>query len=331
MKRRFSIIGCQHAHIGSFIKEMLEMGHICAGIYEPENIKLANQIASQYNVPLVAERQQLLDDSVEIIGCAAINNEKIDVIEWCEKHGKHVMIDKPAVTDRQGLERLRAVIDRGAVQVGMLLTERFRPSIHTLKYFVQQGDLGDIVSIGMRKPHRLNPNHRPPWHFDKKKNGGIIIDLFIHDFDLLRWITGREVLSVEGILVKNILPEHPGFYDTSSLIVQMEGNVVGQFYADWHTPDKSWTWGDCRIFVTGTKGSVEIRLAGDPLVAHEELLLAVTNMEGLTRVEPLPIETNITQDFLNRIAGLPAIIEHQDILMATEASIIADETVKVVG
>jgi hypothetical protein len=47
---KFSVIGCQHAHISVFIDEMLKMGHECVGIYEQENKTLANALAEQFNV-----------------------------------------------------------------------------------------------------------------------------------------------------------------------------------------------------------------------------------------------------------------------------------------
>ncbi|GAE07192.1 Gfo/Idh/MocA family protein [Paenibacillus sp. JCM 10914] len=213
--RKFGIIGCQHAHIGLFIEEMLALGYECTGIYEPDNMKLARAMADQYGLRILSDVKLLLsDEEVSVIGCASINNKKIDVIELCETHGKHIMVDKPAVTNREGLERLRAVLERGAIEIGMMLTERFRPSLHTVRRLIEAGGLGDIVHISLRKPHRLNPQSRPAWHFDKQQSGGIINDLFVHDFDLLRWLTGREVECASGYLAKNILPQHPSFYDT---------------------------------------------------------------------------------------------------------------------
>ncbi|WP_010283028.1 Gfo/Idh/MocA family oxidoreductase [Bacillus timonensis] len=163
---RFSIIGCQHAHITIFIEEMLALGHSCAGIYEKENTTLAGMISASYTIPIVQSVEEiLLDSSIEIVGCAAINNEKIDVLEICERHGKHVMLDKPAVTNRKDLGRLKALFSRGRIQVGMLLTERFRSSLYTLQKQISEGSLGRIVSITMRKPHLLNGKNRPSWHF----------------------------------------------------------------------------------------------------------------------------------------------------------------------
>lgn len=105
---------------------------------------------------------------VQIVGSSAINNEKIDVIELCEKYGKHVMLDKPLVTSRKGLSRLEAVFGRKKIQVGMMLVSRDRSSIYTLKQQIDEGQLGEIVSITMRKPHRLSPETRQSWHFEGK-------------------------------------------------------------------------------------------------------------------------------------------------------------------
>jgi predicted dehydrogenase len=330
VKKKFGIIGCEHAHIRIFIEEMLALGHECAGIYDPGHSKLAASLADQLGLPLLADKQQLLAPDVDLIGSSAINNEKIDIIEECERYGKSIMVDKPAVTNRLGYERLLAVINRGKIQVGMLLTERFHPAICTLKDQVDQGLLGTLTSIGMRKPHRLNSPGRPSWFFSKEQSGGILVDLLIHDFDLLHWLTGQRIVKSTGFMGKHILPEYPDFYDVVSLQVLLQNQIVAQLYADWHTPDKSWTWGDGRIFVTGTKGFAELRLCGDPLVNQEAMLLLTTHLEGTVQVKLEQPSNTITEDFLLRIAGMASVITHEDILLASQAAINADEQVEFV-
>ncbi|MFD3274499.1 Gfo/Idh/MocA family protein [Paenibacillus dendritiformis] len=322
----FAIIGCQHAHIGIFIEQMLALGHRCAGIYEPENRKLAGELARAYDVPIVDDRELLLGEGIDVIGCAAVNRRKIDIIEACEQNGKPIMIDKPGVTNRADLERLRRVVERGRIEVGMLLTERFRPSVYTLKRHIDAGALGDIVSVTMRKPHRLAAASRPPWHFAKEQSGGIIIDLFIHDVDLLRWLTGQEIAAAWGMMGKRMLPEHPGFYDAAALQALTEGGIIAQLYADWHTPDRCWTWGDGRIFVTGTRGTAELRLEGDPLLSAEEgVMLLQTDDAALARLELTAPPWTVTEDFLSRVYGGEHWLTHRDLLAASEATIRADE------
>lgn len=321
----FSIIGCQHMHISIFIEEMLSLGHKCAGIYEKENMELLHSMAEKYELNIVEDIDLLLVSKVDIVGCATINNEKVDVIELCEQHGKHIMVDKPIVTNRKDFVRVKNVIDRGNIQVSMLLTERFRPSLDTLKQKLEQGDIGKIVSIEMRKPHRLKASERPKWHFSKEQGGGIVIDLFVHDFDLLKWLTGEDVKNISGYVSKNILPEYPRFYDVSSLQIVTDNGIICNLYADWYTPNESWTWGDCRLFVVGTKGTFELRLTGDPLISKDELLIRVTDEEAISLIKYNDIPQTITADFINRIQGKNSLVNHEDILSATKATLDADD------
>ncbi len=330
-KLTFSIIGCQHMHISIFIEEMIELGYTCAGIYESENKELLHAIAEKYQLKIVDEVELLLGQEVSIVGCAAINNEKIDIIELCEKHGKHVMVDKPLVTNKADFIRVENVMNRGNIQVGMLLTERFRPALHTVKEKIDQGDIGEIVSIEIRKPHRLKADERPSWHFSKKQCGGIVVDLFIHDFDLLHWLTDQNVMNIVGYASKNILSEYPEFYDVASLQVLTDKGVVGTLYADWHTPNRSWTWGDCRIFIVGTKGTFELRLSGDPLIHEDELVIRITHDEKVSQVKLNEVPTSISEDFLNRIDGKDSLIRGKDILRATKETLRADDEIQFIN
>ncbi|MEF3306565.1 Gfo/Idh/MocA family protein [Paenibacillus sp. GYB003] len=325
MGYRFGIYGCQHSHIAVFIDQMLAMGGTCAGIYETDAPELAKQIAERRGIPLVDDPNAFADEAVTVIGSSAVSSRKLDIIEWCERHGKHVMVDKPVAVNRGQLERLEAVLERGRIQVGVLLTERFRASIRTLKQAIDAGRLGRIVSLTMRKPHRLNPASRHPSHFSKEESGGIVIDLFIHDFDLLRYLTGQEVAAVHCQVAKHILPEHPTFFDTAAAQAFMSGGTIGQLYADWHTPDKSWTWGDCRLFAVGTEGCAELRLNGDPSVANEELYFQTTNGEPFAKMELSEPGAGIAEDFIGRIEGRPSVLTHRDILETIRATVTADE------
>jgi predicted dehydrogenase len=152
----------------------------------------------------------------------------------------------------------------------------------------------------------------------------------IHDFDLLHWLTGRRIVKSTGFMGKHMLPEYPDFYDVVSLQVLLQNQVVAQLYADWHIPEKSWTWGEGRIFVTGTSGFAELRLSGDPLVGEEAMLLLTTHSEGTMQMKLEEPRTTITDDFLLRIAGMESVVTHDDILLASQATIEAQEQVEFV-
>ncbi|MBP1988626.1 Gfo/Idh/MocA family protein [Paenibacillus eucommiae] len=320
----FAIIGCQHGHISRFITEMLQMGHSCAGIHDSGDTALARRLASDFNIPYVEDVEALLVPSVDIIGSSAINSEKINIIELCEQHGKPVMVDKPAVTSRAGLSRLEAVVQRGRIQVGMMLTERYRPSVNTLKRRLDEGMFGDITSIAIRRPLKLFPGARAPWFFSKEQNGGILVDLMIHDFDLLRWLSGEEICDMHSLAGKHVVPESVDFYDTAHVQLVLGEGIIASLHADWLAPEQGWA-ADGRIFVTGTMGCAEIRLAGDPAIAEEELLFTVSEGQRYQQEELVPSQSGLSEDFIRRIEGRPALLTQQDILEACKAVIAADE------
>ncbi|MDG0810114.1 Gfo/Idh/MocA family protein [Cohnella rhizosphaerae] len=325
--RVFSVIGCQHGHIGSFIENMLGMGYRCAGIFEEsgEDPQLAKTLSGRLDVPLLGALEDALAQDVSIVGCAAVNSRKIDIAELCEARGKHIMVDKPAVTDRAGLERLRGIVGRGRIEVGMLLVQRFNAGVLTLKALIDEGALGRLVSLDMRKPHRLNAGDRPGWFFDHSRSGGIIQDLLVHDLDLLRWLTGSEIVDMQGYMAKTILPGHPDFYDAAALNVRLADGTFAQLYADWHTPARCWTWGDGRIFAAGTAGSAELRLQGDPGGDKEPMLLISTDRETDHLVPLRRSPVSACADFANRLRGGASVLSGEDVLLASEAAVEADE------
>jgi predicted dehydrogenase len=323
---KFGVYGCRHGHIGDFINEMLGLGHEFLGIYEAESDPIPKEMATKYKIPLFMEGEDLLRLRPDILGTSAVNNRKIDVIELCNEKGIHVMADKPIATSWKDCERLAKVIKDGRIQVGMMLTERFNPPIYTLWKLIREGKLGDIVSFTVMKPHKLREKTRAPWHFSKEENGGIAIDLLVHDVDLLRWFTGSEITSCSGYIRKTGYPQYATFYDSVNAMVRMENGVVATLEADWRMPDPYFTFGDGRIFCVGTKGRAEIKTTGDIGTNGRPYGLWLRDTMSYERWKDLPVPVTLTRDFLDRIEGKrDVLITNQDVLMANRAVVQMDE------
>lgn len=326
MSKQFSIVGCQHGHIGVFIKEMLEKGYSCAGIYDPGEQTFVNRFSKRFNIPVIQDEEVLFAPSVQIVGSSAINDKKIEIIEKCEKHGKHVIIDKPAITNREGNDRLEAVMSRNDIQIGMMLPKRFNKNLVAIKQQIDRGHLGEIVNISIRSPHILNKTSRAAWHFSKEKNGGIIHDLLIHDFDLIRWLTGKEIGTIQSLMTKNFLPEYPDFYDTVTTQLLLGEKTTVQLYADWHTPAKSTNSRHSSVHIVGTKGAIEYGIRYNPVAEQDEPKLWLSNDEhAYLELQPVPESLTPTHDFIERIQGRTGTFTHQDILAACLAAVEADE------
>lgn len=328
---KFGIHGCRHGHIGMFINEMLELGHEFLGIYEPEG-EIAKIFAEKFNVKLFNTPDELYESNPQIVGTSAVNNEKIDIMELCRTKGVHLMSDKPVVTNQKGFKRLEKIIEENKIQIGMMLTERFNPPVYALKKMIDSNVLGEPVNFIFIKPHKLKKETRPQWHFSKEKNGGIAIDLLIHDIDLVRWFTSSEITDFKGYAARTNEYEDQSFFDIVNAVGKTKNNVTTTFYADWLVPEKHWTWGDSRIIFTGTSGRAEVRATGDLLIDKKPYGTLVSNEKEYGIYQNIEPENSLTQDFIKRIEkSEDVIISSRDILEASRSSIIASESLEYIN
>lgn len=328
MKMRFGVVGSAHGHIFTFIRDMLASGGEFVGIFDDgsENVHL---ISEQQKVPVFSDMDTLFAQKIDIAGTSAINSQKIGIIEACARHGVHIMADKPIVVDESQLVRLERVINTSTIQVGLMLSLRFLPEVITLKRLIDDDLLGRLISVEIFNPHKLNPETRPDWHFDKSRNGGIAIDLFPHSIDIFQWLTGSKITNYNGVIVKSTLYDKPDFYDSSQFLVFSESGVSGYFRVDWHMPAKHWSWGDIRIFCTGTKGMAEIRASGDPITREQSVILYRNDAET-AKADIVSCDKTETTDFIGRIAGKGFSISHEDILSASRLAVEFDKCARIV-
>ncbi len=327
---KFGVLGCRHFHIAEAVAEMQKLGHMCVGVCEPDG-PLAARLAEQFGLERLESRDTLLARGAEMILCSSINSEKIGVVELCAEKGLHIMIDKPAVTTLAGYKRLESVMKAGHIQVGMMLTERFSPVVWTLRQQLASGALGRLVGVDFDKPHKLNASTREGWHFDKTQNGGPIIDLLIHDFDLLRWLSGSEIAETAAVMKVGENPDYPQLYDDARVLARCENGVTSVLHSDWWTPAAFPHFGNLRIVATGTLGRCEVYGTGEPALGAAA---CVVYSSGTVESAVLPVQTppaGLMEDFLARIDGREHLVRAEDILKATLATLRADAAATVIN
>lgn len=323
----FGVIGCAHSHIFGIINDMIKLGGQFKGVFNDRSVNSA-KIVEKYNVPIYDDINELRVQGIEIACTSAVNYMKHDIIRLCAEKNVHVMADKPLVVNKDQYEKIKEVISSGKIQVGLDLSLRFDPTIYTMKKLIDDGAIGQLLSIEIFSPHKLGPESRPEWHFNKNQGGGITVDLLVHSIDIFRWITGSNIVEHSGIVTKSILKDKPDFYDVSQFMVRGSTGISGYFRADWHIPDKYWSWGDIRIFCTGSNGLMEARVVGDPITREKGLILY--GMDGGAQYAEIenPGKT-ATIDFIDRIEGRKHLITHEDILEATRLSVDFDNCAKI--
>ncbi|MFJ7159005.1 Gfo/Idh/MocA family oxidoreductase [Streptomyces sp. NPDC101118] len=105
--------------------------------------------------------------------------------------GLPVFCEKPVAADLAGtLEALYEVSAAGGVlQLGFM--RRFDAGYRTARELVRSGALGRLHTV---RTMTADPAPPPPGYLPT--SGGLYRDCLVHDFDMVRWVTGREVVDV---------------------------------------------------------------------------------------------------------------------------------------
>ncbi|PCI54265.1 MAG: oxidoreductase [Alphaproteobacteria bacterium] len=306
-KLTFAAIGLDHRHIYTQAQNMMDVGGVFKGWWtEGEPQPLAGFKKRFPDVPRFEDRRALLEDpEIDLIIIAGIPNERAAFAIEAMKHGKDVMTDKPGCTTLEQLAEIKKTVNKTNRIWSINFSERFEvPSVTKVTELLAEGAIGQVVqTIGMG-PHRLNKATRPDWFFEHEKYGGIICDIASHQIDQFLAFTGSDNATINFARVGNFTnPETPELEDFGEVSLSSE-LASGYARVDWYTPDGLPTWGDGRIFILGTEGTIEMRKYCD--VGRNAQLdnIILTNGSRCEYIDGrdagLPYFKNFADDILNR-------------------------------
>ena len=306
MTQRFAVIGLEHRHAYDLAAFLIEAGMECAG-YWPQTTDahvLAGFRKRFPHLPEVADRERLLDDpTVQVIVTAAIPRERASIAIEAMRRGKDVMADKPGLTTFAQLAAVEAAVRETGRIFSVCFSERFlTPSTEQALALVREGAIGRVVQTVGLGPHRLNKSMRPAWFWDNDAYGGILVDIASHQLDQFIMFTGAQRPQVVSSTIGSFV-SGSGFEDFGEVLLRSE-RASGYVRVDWFTPDGLPTWGDGRLTILGTEGTIEARkyidIEGRAGTDH----LFVSDRKGTRHIhcegQPLTYFRNFARDVAER-------------------------------
>ena len=217
--------------------------------------------------------------------------------------GKHVFCEKPIDHDVEEIKKTLEIVKKAGVQLQVGFNRRFDHNFKALKDAVTSKKIGDLhmVKVTSRDP---GP---PPIEY-VKVSGGMFMDMTIHDFDMVRYLTGSEVKTVfasGAVLVDKAIGE-AGDVDTAVITMEMENGAIAVI----DNSRKAVYGYDQRAEVFGSEGAVAtgndtlntaVFSSADGLVAEKPLFFFLERYEqafademkafiaALTKGEPVPV------------------------------------------
>jgi predicted dehydrogenase len=160
------------------------------------------------------------------------------------QRGLHVYLEKPLATTREDGERvIRSWLQAGTVGwIGFNF--RFHPLVIEMRDAFQQGNIGQLVTA--HTCFSSAGRDLPVWKQHRKSGGGALLDLACHDFDLLGFVLGQDIVEVNALLNSRSSAE-----DTAEVQLRLaSGQTVSDFTslaaADQHRMEIIGTGGELR-------------------------------------------------------------------------------------
>jgi UDP-N-acetylglucosamine 3-dehydrogenase len=212
-------MGINHVKVLSQIKKVDLVG--VADINET----LVREVAAEYNIKPFADYRDLLACDLDAVSIVVPTHLHKPITIDALNAGCHALVEKPiSMTVEEGREMIITARRLGKkLLIGHV--ERFNPSVKILKEIIEDGVLGDIVSISSRRVGPYQP---------RITDSGIILDLAPHDIDVISYLYNDRVKEVFAVAGKTF---HK-FEDHASIMMKFRRGNVGVIETSWLPPHR---------------------------------------------------------------------------------------------
>jgi myo-inositol 2-dehydrogenase/D-chiro-inositol 1-dehydrogenase len=272
-----------------------------------ERLDVVKQVAAKYGASPVDSVQALFDSGVDGIVIAAATPAHASLTLAAVERGLPTFCEKPvASTAAESAAVAEAIAHNGvAVQIGY--QRRFDAAFAAAKAAVDSGELGALTTV---RSTTMDP--APPPMDYIKNSGGLFRDCAVHDFDIVRWITGQEAVEVyaTGTVQGDPLFTEYGDVDTAAIVVRFDGGALGVI-------------SNARYNARGYDCRLEVHGFNDSVVAGWDQGVPVRNVdpdnEFPTGTPHNFFMDRFTEAFRTELAGFVEVVKGGPVLGATVA------------
>jgi len=151
----------------------------------------AREVAARFSAQTAGSVPELLGAGIDALVIAAATGAHPELIKSGVQAGVPVFCEKPVAADVEGTLEVIKATSGSAIPVQIGFQRRFDAGFRAAREAAQSGSLGWLHTI-----RSTTFDAAPPSAGYISGSGGIFRDCAVHDFDAIRWVTGREVVRV---------------------------------------------------------------------------------------------------------------------------------------
>lgn len=294
------LIGLSHPHAPAFLRTFEALDEVAGvALSDPDPAVLARVAATTSKAERTySELEPLLARPDVPIVLVALPTDRVpSAIVAAARAAKHVICEKPCARSAGELAPVLPALEENRVHFTVPYVWRAHPAMRQLRAFVAAGAVGPVVSFELRlvttRVGLRNPSH---WLFKRAiAGGGILSWLGCHWLDLLRYLTGQEVVAVSA-LMGAVGGEAIDVEDVASLALRLQNGAIGSLHAGYLLPSGragyEGTSYDQSILLWGREGTLRYGQEGEDhvvsLASATEEWRAASRQELRFRLPPSP-------------------------------------------
>jgi len=270
------------------------------------DLNRAKEIASQFKTEAFRDYRELIGkvDAVSVAVPTSLHRQV--ALEFIE-NGVDVLVEKPIAESIESAQEIVKAAEKNHVTLMVGHVERFNPAVLKLKEAIEQGILGEIITMNAK---RVGPMVL------RVRDVGVIIDLAVHDIDIMGFLSNSKVKEVYA-KAGNV--RHPANVEDYALIMlTFENGTSGIIETNRLTPHKT-----RYLSIVGTESIAYLDYINQDLTIYDDNWIKKAKIE---KREPLKIEL---EHFIQCVMeGKKPLVSGEDGLHALKVAVKALESAK---
>jgi predicted dehydrogenase len=203
----------------------------------------------------------LADRSVDVVAITLPTPLHADITAAALESGRHVICEKPMALRLRECDRMIRTAEKTGRTLMIAQCIRFWPQYQKVKQIVDEGGVGDVKVVTLRRLSEPPDHSIGNWLLDSKRSGGAILDMHVHDIDYARHLLGMpDDIHARG---------HIGPSGGIDQITATWGYADGRYAiveGGW-LHKAPWPF-EMRILVQGTTGTLDWSMVRGPKILH---------------------------------------------------------------
>ena len=169
------------------------------------------------------EHTSLLERDLDGLVIATSTPGHVPLLRLAARAGLPAFCEKPVALELAPLDELIDEVERAGILVQIGFQRRFDAGYRAARDAVAEGALGEVLAL-----RAATHDPAPPSEAYIASSGGIFRDLHIHDFDAIRFVTGREVVDVYAdgaVRATRWFADH-GDVDAAAAVLRLQGGPL---------------------------------------------------------------------------------------------------------